>query len=685
MSEHRGRVGRGENVLRWKINLFERASPLKATKGQPEQESSRYKYRVTVDTKKAGIRGWYRAKFIAPDSPLQRISISAADNRGRLIYAFESAAPSKQFALYVFLGSQVGLISALSVGIESHAAGVTATLRPIRFIEFIWHSLPSGLLRRPRAFIKHFFRPLDPVTMAFRFPQPPHLAKRIKIDALRSNWRSIDEFCAAARELAARGDLAAALQMIVDFVLSVILHENSVARVFASRNLDQLCIDLGRVWPLEKPTSRDTERTVYLVTALAKVGGHTRVLKDLMRADPNPKHTVLVSNTQHDLRPGDLEDLFSDTGAQIEIAPTGNLAERLKWLQGRLSGLRPARTYILQHHFDPICIAAAQPELTGTLIYYHNCDHSLALGVHVPHAIHIDFNGKGFYHCRECEGVLHNVIWPLTADVSQHRVGKPFMADGHLTTCTAGGFEKFDPRHLIYRTPYLLSYAQAVATILRTTGGTHIHIGGLHDETRRAVAEKLSKGGIPQDRFVWIQYVPELAAALVENGVDVYFGSFPYGGGRAVVEAMGAGLPLLVHSNYRSVFFSDINEVYPGAFIWRTMKDLKAALTSLSSEVLEEHSRQARRFFEQRCTQEALRAAVALTLSGGSPPSPPRPTHHPDTIQTFLDEYAAAGERERELMAISSQQVTANISTRMLLKALRRRFKTKLRGLLSWK
>ncbi len=438
--------------------------------------------------------------------------------------------------------------------------------------------------------------------------------------------------------------------MIVEFVESIIAHENSIARVFSSRELDQLCIELGRSLPLETPTSRDDERTVYLVTALAKAGGHTRVLLDLIRADPNPKHTVLVSNTQHDLRPGDLNDLFDDERAQVEIAPLGNLGERLAWLQKRLFELRPKRTYILQHHFDPLCIAAAQPELSGTLLYYHNCDHSLALGVHTPHAIHIDFSAKGFYHCRECEGVLRNVIWPLTADVSQHRAGRPFMVHGHLTTCTSGGFEKFDQRNMPYRTPYLYGYAEAVATILCTTRGTHIHIGELHEETRKAVIEELTKCGVPSARFIWITYVPDLAAALVENEVDIYFASFPFGGGRAAVEAMGAGLPLLIHSNYRSVFLTDLNEVYPGAFTWRTPADLKDALISLSKEVLAEHSLRARRFFEARCAPDALRAAVALTLWGGSPPSPPRPTHHPDELQTFLDEYAAAEKRERALI-----------------------------------
>ncbi|MBV9997040.1 MAG: hypothetical protein JO127_17695 [Caulobacteraceae bacterium] len=279
-------------------------------------------------------------------------------------------------------------------------------------------------------------------------------------------WRSIDEFCDAARATASKGDLNSALEMIVRFVITVISRDSSLAEVFSSPELDRLALELGRLPAKSEFQGSDEDQVVFLVTGIAPTGGHSRVLLDLIAADPAARATVLITNTEHDLRQSDVEGMFEFHGGAVEVAPVGNLATRLRWLQRRLASLRPARTYIFTHHFDPLCVAAAQPEISGRLFYYHNCDHSLALGVHLPHGTHIDFNGKSFHHCRQTKGVSNNIFWPLTAQVSKHRADLPFLTTGSLITCTSGGIGKVDNEHLYERIPYLYSYLKIVPLIL---------------------------------------------------------------------------------------------------------------------------------------------------------------------------------------------------------------------------
>lgn len=445
--------------------------------------------------------------------------------------------------------------------------------------------------------------------------------------------------------MARAGNLAKALDQIRQLVVAVISRESSWAAVFSSPDLDRLCLELGRLNRLPSVSPVNQEQIVFLATGLSRLGGHTRVLLDLIAADPGRKVTVLITNVHHELPRDEYDEIIDTSRADVELAPDENLALRLGWLQQRLSELRPARTYILQHHFDPVIVAAAQPELVGQLFYYHNCDHSLALGVHIPHAVHVDFNGKGFHHCRSVKGVRNNVYWPLVAEVNEYRQPDSFMRDGHIVTATSGGSEKFTSEHLIDQAPYVLSYPAIVPRILRATGGTHIHIGPLATEVQSDVADQLKDCGIEPQRFIHVPWVGDLSGEIVQRRVDLYIGSFPRGGGRAVVEIMGAGVPMLLHSNYSSVFFSDVADVYPGVLQWRWPNELDQVLGGITAELLADHSVRARARYEAHHRPSLLKSAISATLLGKTVPAPEAPAHFPDLLQRYLDRLIGDEER----------------------------------------
>jgi O-antigen biosynthesis protein len=141
-----------------------------------EAASAQSVHCIVVDTRGANICGWYRAKIIAPEVCLQRVSIEAIDRTGARISAFESVTSNKLFKGNVFLGpSVVSLRLRLDCGGPSDDA-MSAMLRPISLIEFIWHSLRRGFLQRPLIFLKYFFRPQESFVITYNFPRPARFA-----------------------------------------------------------------------------------------------------------------------------------------------------------------------------------------------------------------------------------------------------------------------------------------------------------------------------------------------------------------------------------------------------------------------------------------------------------------------------------------------------------------------------
>ena len=139
-------------------------------------------------------------------------------------------------------------------------------------------------------------------------------------------------------------------------------------------SLDQTCLKLGRFFSIRWAETRDPDQAVMVATLLYKIGGHSRVLVDLGHADPCRKVHVLITNLFEDLPQSHFEEILEQIGADVkftvEVAPVGPAADKLCWLQQRLYVLRPTRTYLLQHHHDFVCIAAAQPEwLASSFIF----------------------------------------------------------------------------------------------------------------------------------------------------------------------------------------------------------------------------------------------------------------------------------------------------------------------------
>jgi hypothetical protein len=126
--------------------------------------------------------------------------------------------------------------------------------------------------------------------------------------------------------------------------------------------------------------------------------------------------------------------------------------------------------------------------------------------------------------------------------------------------------------------------------------GAHVHIGSLSGEQMRRIEQHLDKLGC-RESFVYIEHVPHLASALCELAPSVYIDSYPIGGGRAIVEAMAAGLPICAASHDPNLDSSSF--CYPERFLWTHPGQVGTILAELDPTTAERHVALSRRYFER--------------------------------------------------------------------------------------
>lgn len=435
------------------------------------------------------------------------------------------------------------------------------------------------------------------------------------------------------------GNLDGALFLIRSFVEFIISKNSSTAVVFSSAELDKLCEEAGakalaarkNLASLNDPFHSDT--VVYFASALFMSGGHTGVIQDLIQAQPQKQHIIFVTEMLPSSEHALILKRFSGLPVIIEWSTNPGFIKQVRWLQTKLIKLKPARLFLFNHNQDAVIIAAAQPELAQQTIFYHHGDHQLCLGVHLTHALHVDPHSFGWENCRKNLGLKNNIYWPLTQVDLGVRPTNSFMKTGRLVTCSSGSQHKFE-------VPYRYKYQEMIPEILATTKGVHIHIGDLSQSTIDSIQAAMSKRNIPLDRFIMIPWVKSLWKAMIDNNVDIYLTSFPYGGAKAAIEVMGSGTPIVTHRNNRSELLSGAFVIYPTAFCWRQPSDLYRHLSFVKIEDLVIDSNLSREHYATYYRPEILATELSKNdLSQGLMPPPVMSDFKSDGLQVFLDIY----------------------------------------------
>lgn len=436
-----------------------------------------------------------------------------------------------------------------------------------------------------------------------------------------------------------QSDFNCALDLISNFVGEIVGDPNATSLVFASNRLDRLCLEVGKqvaaIAEIDVSASVNNRATGKIVVTIAShlegYGGHTLVIEDMIRAQPDMIHILLVTDLFGLVDADSLVGRFKPI-AEIMVAPCSASFDKLKWVAEQLKQICPEQIFLFNHHQDAVAVASVEPWLgVKKTLFYHHADHNLCLGVHLPDAVHIDPHNLGYFNCRSNLGISDNYYLPLVVeDKGSRALDFPFMQDGLLRSCSSGTWHKF-------KQPYSHSYIELICDRLSLIGGVHLHIGDLPDDVLDTIRARLVREDIKSDRFVHLPWAQSVWTALIENNIDLYISSFPLGGGRAAIEAMGSGTPLLMHSSDVSRFNGGNDLAYSNAFEWKNPEEFYACIKAVTPEVLCEHSKLARDHYENHHMPAAMKNELACIIKGeGSMTPTPLKEYKPDVLQRYL-------------------------------------------------
>jgi hypothetical protein len=444
-----------------------------------------------------------------------------------------------------------------------------------------------------------------------------------------------------------RDDLDEALQIVHDVVERIITEPLCTAQVFASKELDELCLKIGsqnlsfqkNVQDDPCPQWSSTKRVAYLVTRLQRSGGHSRLVQDFIRSQPEKKHLVILTGVAG---PSDLDHylrMFADAdNVSFMVAPRSKLRVRLSWIQNLLRAFKPDHIELFNHHQDAVAVSALVPELGINGNFIHHGDHHLCLGVFYKHLQHIDLHPMGYHYCRHVLDI-DNKYLPLTIQDqgNSYSSENKKILNSPITTATVARSNKIE-------IPYFVNYIDTVPLILKATKGRHIHIGKLTPWALRRMRNQIKEYGLRADQFVYIDWTENVWKSLQELQVDAYLASFPYGAGLTLIEAMGASVPVIMHEHMYSRVLSGLELAYPDAFSWSDPRELFIYLETLTPLKLQKEGIVARKHYENNHRSEILKEFLN-SYENFSLEAPPLNLKY----KPKMDEWAAWAESQLEI------------------------------------
>jgi hypothetical protein len=452
-------------------------------------------------------------------------------------------------------------------------------------------------------------------------------------------YSTVEDVSRDVQAACAEGDFGYALWTMFDVAFRLV-KSLPMSRAAPSNDseLDALCLEIGRQFAARAklaPNVPDPSAPiVYLATAIHEFGGHTRVMLDYIRRQPDRKHVLLLTGLGINMAVPPVQSLLDRELRGIDFTWHRNSQirhdESLLWLMQQLQEIRPETVYLFGHPYDPVIPAATALLQNANTYFNHHSDASFTLGAALPGTAHIDQTPMVHHLICRHTPQINPVYVPMTVADPARREASAFLSEGPVRTAACGSAAKFTDQSYAYR------YADTLPQIMVQTGGEHIHIGALPAEALAQIHGALDRLSIPRERFRHIAHVENLAVALRDMNVDLYVVSFPTGGGKAVIEAMGAGIPVLYHVNYQSRFACVADMVYPAALRWSDIESLTAALRSANRAELSRQSDLSRAHFELYYAEKAAAAAFADGKPVGVP-APPLGDYRPDSTQQMFD------------------------------------------------
>lgn len=346
-------------------------------------------------------------------------------------------------------------------------------------------------------------------------------------------------------------------------------------------------------------------------------GGHAAVAADLLNASCAPnKRAFVVRAGPGERSPEPIARRLGLSPGDVELCPEGAGMTPWEWLPQRLAAFGGTRLFVFHETNGPELLVAVLASPAARVFVVHHVDAKPCSGLHLPGVTVIELTPFGWHYSRTRLGI-DPVYLPLSSNPPPGE--RPaFLETGELRTATCGRTQKFDLR-------YPFRYSEIVAERLRRFGGRHLHIGQLSSQRLAAIGGALDRLGVARERLEHLPSVSRLPAELWAQRIDLYMGSFPFGGARTLVDVMASATPAILHLPSVHTRFGTSSLACEGSAFWSTPEELWRILDAVDAGWLAERARLARAHFERFHRPALLAAALARPDCTGLQPLPQGP------------------------------------------------------------
>jgi hypothetical protein len=284
--------------------------------------------------------------------------------------------------------------------------------------------------------------------------------------------------------------------------------------------------------PNSKPKSK---LLVHVATEVFPIGGHSNVIDDIVAALPDYQHALIVT-AMASSHPAlvSMKPRFQELNLDVHLLKCSGWVEKATELSSLIGALAPRAVLMLGNYDDSVAYSAVEGDAAQRVLFLHHADHQPSLGASRTDYIHVDLTPACHNVCASRPD-LHASLLNLTAK----DIGTVQLTNRRpIIGVTCGSPYK-------YAGAIEFSYAQLVAGLFSIGVARLFHIGGMLDSQKDQICADIVANGQDSNRLIFLPNAPSLAAKLLEISPDFYLTSHPLGGGKATVEALSVGLPIV--------------------------------------------------------------------------------------------------------------------------------------------
>ena len=297
-----------------------------------------------------------------------------------------------------------------------------------------------------------------------------------------------------------------------------------------------------------------------------------------------------------------LKSRFDELGLAVHSLQTFSRAEKVRELSSLIGALRPQVVMLLAHPDDCVAYTGIAGRSAPRVIFLHHADHIPSLGASRSDYVHLDLTPACHAVCAS-NADLHPSMLNLTVkDIGSVEI----VERNSIIGVTSGSAHK-------YTGVVEFSYAQLLARLFSSGVARVFHIGDMSASQKDQISADIATTGQDPSKIVFLGSAPSVAAKMIELAPDFYVTSHPIGGGKAMIEAMSVGLPILyVRPAGTSPLYADLS--LGSSVPISNLEAIAAAVHRLKIEKKTMASR-SRRTYEEHYSQSAFRDGL-LSIIG---------------------------------------------------------------------